>query len=400
MKPMTLAQTVGTIVGAHTCFSDNERRMRLDALHDLGMPGTKRSEPERANFTLTPELSRSILATPDMMRVTTESQFGGAAGGFTIRPGFADRVFDRNRPRVSPMGLVNHWPVDTYEYLFPAVSETSWPGTFSATWGTEETALPAQSDDKVSQIRFVQNRLIIYTSVSRDVWTDSTKLERWLNVRGLTRVREMFDYALIQGVNGGPQGIIGAPGTVVVNRTTTNTIKAADIDLMWSSMYAGSKYNALWLASDEVVQTVDQAAQTGGWAENLYFPQGRGGNQFSLLKGRPLIPIANGSPALGSTGDLICWDPTDWYLTYRQAGTNIGEISISVDIPPAPGQFGVMGTPDNFLERRLSDHFLWNVDELAIYWKARCDAKSLWNSTFTNANSAVVGNAVALSANT
>ena len=263
--------------------------------------------------------------------------------------------------------------------------------------------LPAAVDGKVARINFVNNRLLIYTNISRDIWDDARKLERWLNVVALSEVRFMLDYAIVQGVTGtsaAPLGIVNGPGTVTVSKGSTgsSSISTANIDAQWSAMYAGSRENCVWLANDDTIQKIDQLA-TGSsatsWAETPYIgyvPAGRYGQPFTTLKGRPLI-ACEACPVIGNPGDLICWDPTDWIFTYLEAPSNIGAISIGVSEPVGPHSTGIVGLPDNVLERRASADVFFQNDEIALLWKLRGDCKSLWGSTMTNVNGATVGNA-------
>jgi Phage capsid family len=320
-----------------------------------------------------------------------------------LKTDLAPDVLDRRRPTVTPAGLVEWWDVPTREYTFATVQETSRAngqryGGMTSTWGLSEVTLPPEVDGKTSLITFVQSRLLIFTTVSRDIWEDAQKLERWLNVVALSEVRFNIDFAIVNGVLGGPTGIINSPCTVTAPKGSTgpSSISSANIDDVWSAMYAGSRENCVWMASDDTIQKIDQlgaVASGSQWAETPYIgyvPAGRYGQPFPTLKGRPLI-ACEACPIIGSPGDLICWDPTDYIFTYLKAPSNIGNISISVDVPPSKHATGMIGLPENALERRMSDQFLYAADELAITWKFRGDGRFLWSSQITNLNGALVG---------
>ena len=365
-----------------------------------------------AEFTLPTSLARSILpdTVPDMagmpdgsfQRAGVETYLGSPGGlGSTIFPGFTPEVYDRRRPRVSPAGLVDWWPVKNREFNFPTVQETSrvtgsrWGGITSK-WGLGETVLPAAADASVANIAFVQNRLLIYTTVTRDIWEDSDRLERWLNVIALGEIRFAIDSAIVNGILGGPIGIITSPCTVTVSKgaTGSSSISSINIDAMWSAMYAGSRENCVWMCNDDTLQKIDQlgsSASRSQWAETPYIgyvPAGRYGQPFPTLKGRPII-ACEACPVIGNPGDLICWDPTDYIFTYLRAAT--GGISIAVDVPPAKHATAMIGMPEGSVQRLISDQVLFTTDELAILWKFRGDGKFLWNTTMTNLNGATVG---------
>ncbi len=275
--------------------------------------------------------------------------YNALAGGVGVFPGFGPDVLDRRRPTVSPASLVEWWPVDTRTYQFPSVQETSrangsrYAG-FNAQWGVEETSLPPVVDSAVGNINFTNRDLIVWTTVSEDIWKDARKLERWLNVIALSEIRWNLDYAIVQGVLAGPTGIITAPGTFTVAKGSTGSgaITSINIDAMWSSLYAGGRDNCIWLCNDDTFQKIDQlstAPSAGASPEtpyigSSYVPAGRYGQPFPTLKGRPLI-ACEACPAIGTPGDLILWDPTDWIFTYIEPRTDIGPMSISVSVPPS-----------------------------------------------------------------
>jgi HK97 family phage major capsid protein len=395
-QELTLADYVGAVIGAHTIFDDGQRAAVSRALTRTGMPGYQESG-SGVSYGLPANMSRSILPDPMFMRTGVEAYASGPGGlGFTVKPDFAPEVVDKKRTTFGPVDQIDWWEVPTREYLFPAVNETSratgsrWGG-FQATWGLGETNLPAATDGKVANIRFIQNRLLIYTTVSRDIWEDSTKLERWLNYIALSEVRFSIELAIVNGTLDGPQSIITSPATVVVAKESgqsSGTIVSKNIDKLWSAMSAGSKRNACWYANDDTIWQIDQIAVSGQWPEIPYIPAGMYGNAYPTLKGRPLIPC-EACPAIGLSGDLICADLSDYIFTYLKSPT--GGISISVDVPAGKHATGMIGLPEGAVERRMSDQVLFTVDELAIVWKFRGDGQFLWKSTMTNINGASIG---------
>ncbi len=268
-------------------------------------------------------------------------------------------------------------------------------GGITSQWGLGETVLPAASDGKTSRVGFTNNRLLIYTIVSRDIWRDSLSLEQWVNYICLSEVRFAIEYAIVNGALDGPQSIINSPATIVIPKgsTSSSSISSANIDAMWSAMSAGSKHNAVWLCNDDTYQKIDQlAATTSGtqYPEIPWIPAGRYGNEYATLKNRPVLPC-EACPIIGTPGDLICCDFSDYYFSYLKAPTNVGGLSIAVDIPSDIAHTGMIGMPEGSLERRSSEHVFFNNDELALIFKFRGDGKFIWGTTATNVNGATVG---------
>jgi HK97 family phage major capsid protein len=64
-----------------------------------------------------------------------------------------------------------------------------------------------------------------------------------------------------------------------------------------------------------VEQQLSAIGALGGSASTngMYFPAGANGNEFALIKGRPLI-ISEISPALGTPGDLVLADLSQYII--------------------------------------------------------------------------------------
>jgi len=387
---------VGAVIAFKTEFDDSKRSAIASALTRT-MTGISQTGDE-TGFRLPPSIARSMLPDTSVVRTGVGYQASGAGGfGATLKMDMAPDVFDRQRTTLGPVDLINWWPVETREYLFPAVQETSratgsrWGG-IQATWGLGETVLPTSTDGKVSQANFVNSRLLIYTTVSRDVWSDARKLERWLSYIALSEIRFSIELAIVQGVLGGPGGIINSAGTVTVAKGSTgsSSIGSANVDAMWSALSPGSKRNAVWMCNDDTYQKIDQLALSGQWPEIPYIPAGTYGNAYATIKGRPLLPC-EACPLIGQPGDLIVWDPTDYIFTYLQPKPESSPLSFSVEIPQDSGHTGIRGLPEGIVEQRVSEEFFFNTDTLALVWKFRGDGRFLWNSTATNINGATVG---------
>jgi HK97 family phage major capsid protein len=399
----SLTEIVGAVIEEAVGFDTSRRKALMQALTRAGVPG--QMTDGAVDHFLPASLTRSILpatfpttrAHPDEF-TRTGTTFSGPDVGFTVKPGYADEVYDRTRTTFGPSNLVQWWEVETRQYEFPTVQETSrvsgqrWGG-ITSTWGLGETVLPAQVDGKVSMADFVNERLLILTTLSRDIWSDAKKLERWLNYVALAEVRFNIELAILMGITGcaRPMSVVNSPCTVTIAKQSgqgSGTIEAINIDQMWSAIAAGNKRNACWFASDSVISAIDQLAVSGQWPEINYIPAGRYGNAYPTIKGKPLF-YCEACPAIGTPGDIICADLSDYVFTYMKAPA--GGISISVDVSPGFGRSGMIGLPDGALERRASADVLFTTDQIALIFKFRGDGRFLWNTTVTSLNGATVG---------
>jgi HK97 family phage major capsid protein len=330
----------------------------------------------------------------------THVGFDGPRGGFVLATGLAEDVFDRARAVVGPWSLCNWLPVETREYRIPVVSESSRAngsrfGGVVSSFGNSEIMRPPASDGKVGCIDLSNQRLQVWTILSRDLWQDSGLINRWLDYVAIAEFRSAIEGAMISG--GGiaaPQSVINAPSTVTVAKDSgqsAGTITAKNIDNLWSSISAGNKPNAVWHTSSETVAVLDGLAVSGQFPENLYFPAGSSpvGTPFATIKGRPLIESDFCQP-IGTPGDLIVVDWSDYVLTYLKPKKGS---PLSFDLrPPGDGfHTGLVGLPEGAVEGRASEDLYFDADEIAFAFKMRCSGAFLWNGPCTNRNGQPVG---------
>jgi Phage capsid family len=119
------------------------------------------------------------------------------------------------------------------------------------------------------------------------------------------------------------------------------TIVASNIEKMWSRLPAPSRRTATWLIHEDVTPQLDQL-QGGVGEGSMYLPAGAFGNEFALLKGRPVFEIEQ-APVLGSVGDIILAD--------------LGKY-IVVD----GGQTPALSVDVRFLTDEVVRRFTWRVD--------------------------------------
>ena len=154
-----------------------------------------------------------------------------------------------------------------------------------------------------------------------------------------------------------PLGIINSGALITIAKDagqTTKTISASNIEAMWAALPVPAHRRAVWLAHELAEkQLTGLAAPVPPTATALYMPQGTGGNEFPLLKGRPLLAIEQAKP-IGTPGDIILADLTQYGLVDAGMRANL---SMDVDFISDQGVF----------------RFVWRVD-----------GKPLWSSSVTS----------------
>ena len=142
----------------------------------------------------------------------------------------ADDVLDRGAAIDGPWARVNWWEVPTREYMIPAVSETSvatgsrWGGIVSQQ-GKGEFSTMTAGDGEVSLISTVQERITIFTILSRDLFADSGMLTRWLNYVAIAEMRAVIENMLINGPTSGAS-VATSPSARSTRRCTVSITRA------------------------------------------------------------------------------------------------------------------------------------------------------------------------------
>jgi HK97 family phage major capsid protein len=342
----------------------------------------------------------------DLVRTMTGSS--GGPGGFAIHEQYATSVWDKCRSVDGPLARCKLVSAQAREFSLPIFAESSrsngsrWGGV-QATWqGTTETAelstiANQPSQPSLNRVNFIMNRLMIFTEpISRDLLQDSELMPTILEYAALSELRWGLETAILFGTGQGmPTGVANSnsQATITVPKDSgqsTGTITNLNIDNCWKSLYGPCKRNAVWLANDDVIALIDETAQTGGWAESIYLPQGVRGNEFPLLKGRPLL-MSEQCLAAGTPGDLVLCDFSQYWLIMHRPKKGDTGLAFDVGIPRSDGFQGIVALPENYVEQTSSDQQFFNQDTVAFKWKLRCDGRFIWRTPLTNINGAQVG---------
>jgi hypothetical protein len=236
---------------------------------------------------------------------------------------------------------------------------------------------------QIGIMKFNCERLTSYgPRVSNDLLADATILERVLNEIAF-KEQAQYIIDMIIGVATPLRGILNWQATVQVTRNTGSTIKQADVEGMFSRMYGACRRNAIWAASPDTILAISQlGSATDTSTSGIFLPQGRGGNEFPLLLGRPLVDIES-MPVLGSLGDLVFFDPSQIGIAIVVPGTPRDGQSLSVGVAGGWQANQAMG-----FERRRSSHRYWDTDQSIFFFKSRIDVAPVWGTSVTAANNA------------
>lgn len=259
------------------------------------------------------------------------AESSGITGGYTVPPEYSMRLLALAAEDTVLYGKTDNYTMAGRELIMPVLNQTTAPtagntaffGGVVANW-TAEAALRTETEPTFKEIRLIAKELSGYALASRNVIQDNAvALERRLTQMFAGVIGWTLDYSFLQGNGvGKPVGILGHPATKTVARTTTSTIKYADIVNMYAAMIPSCFKRAIWVIQNSslppILNMVDGA---GNLIIQPYFPGGAAGGPAAVspvgtILGRPVV-VTEKVPALGSAGDLMLIDPMQYFSAQR-----------------------------------------------------------------------------------
>lgn len=344
----------------------------------------------------------------NVQRTGQESGGGGPTYGFTVAPMFADYVMDRARSRVGVWSFANWIPVSGRSYFQPNFDETSsatgsWFGGVQPYVGNGEIfdyqTVSATNDAKLRATELILERNVFPTIISRDLLRDSESILGAIDYLALTTMRRSLERQMILGnlsqgttaaqVSTCLQSMILAPCTVTVPKASGDSgavLNKADVDACLGAIREESQQSPALVAimSSATKATIEEQATNGQWDLIRYEPNAAGQMIPYIKQARVLL--SEFCPNVGTTGDIIFADLAEYDLAYRTLSPLDSPLSFSVVQPRDARHLGALGLPPDFLERRFSEHFLWNNDEAIFMFKARMAGRFRLSATSTDLN--------------
>jgi HK97 family phage major capsid protein len=245
------------------------------------------------------------------------------AGGFLIPDNFTSELIGSVYEEALIAPLCDRRQTDHPENAsLPAVDETSrvdgsrWGGVLS--YWKAEGITPPSTLPKFKALKFMAHKLIALCIATEELIRDVPLLDGHLRRAFASEAAFQLDKTILLGNGVGiPWGVVAHPATISVAKQVgqaSATIVAENIQNMWSRLPAPCRRRACWIVSEDVEQQLDTIAVGGALAgQGLYMPQGVGGNEHALLKGRPIF-VAEQSPALGTPGDIVLGDWSNYVI--------------------------------------------------------------------------------------
>lgn len=263
----------------------------------------------------------------------------GADGGFLIPPSFSTEIWQKVMAEENLLSRCTPLTTDGNSLMIPKDETTPWQttGGVQVYWDGEGVAVTNSKPlFEMGALRLA--KLMALVPVSEEMMQDASGLESWLRAKAPSKMTAKINTAIIGGTGvGQPLGII--PGyaavgasVVQVSKATSqpaDTIWMANIESMYSRMYAGWRRNGIWLINQDLEpQLAGMAFQASGAASLLpgtspvpaYLPPGGLSNSpYGTLKGRPVVAIEACS-AIGDLGDIIFADLSQYWALTKSGG--------------------------------------------------------------------------------
>jgi len=293
-------------------MEQSQRELRHAAPTAFGEPSRFGSLAENIIAIVTAERGGPV--DPRLVRASTGANINSPTdGGFLIEEQYSQELValayeeslvadlcDR-RPTAKPLAAVK----------VPGIDETSRAdgsrfGGVLSYWGDESKSTPTTLP-RFKNIEFSARKIIALVFGTDELLADAPMFEAHVK----RALRAEFGFKLDLGVvsgsgEGQPLGILNSPALITIAKETGQapaTVVRENVNKMWKRLPAPSRYNAVWLANEDM----DEQLEVLGGNPGTYIPAGVNGNKFPLLKGRPVVTVEQ-CPVVGTAGDLILAD--------------------------------------------------------------------------------------------
>jgi HK97 family phage major capsid protein len=253
-----------------------------------------------------------------------------SAGGFLVGTQWANELVGFAYEQATLPDLCDRRQMTTplADMKIPAIDETSradgsrWGGAL-AYWLAEASTITA-TYPKFKNLAFSAKKLVVAIFVTNELLGDVPMLEAHIRRVFAAELGFKIDLGILAGDGAGKLlGMINSPCTITVPKETGQSaasLVTENINKMFSRLPAPSRRRAVWLVNEDIDQQLDTlvnvvggAGATPPSASALYVPTGAAGNEFPLLKGRPVLTMEQCS-LTGTPGDIVLADPEHYIL--------------------------------------------------------------------------------------
>lgn len=284
-----------------------------------------------------------------------------ADGGFQVQTDFASDLLKVAYDTGILASRVTRFPIgaNSNGLKINAVDESS-RATGSRYGGVQiysaaEAETVTAKKPKFKQLELKLNKTMGLCYLTDELVQDTTALEAFVSKAFAEEFGFVIDNYIINGTGAGqPLGIMNSDCLISVTRNTANDIVFTDIMGMWKQFPVQSRGKAVWLVNQ--VSEVELYGLTLTDYVPLYMPAGGlSGNMYGTLMGKPVIAIEQTADDVGTTGDIMLADLSQ-YVMIEKGG----------------------------LQTASSLHIRFLYDEQVLRFTYRCDGMPWWTSAITS----------------
>ncbi len=282
-----------------------------------------------------------------------------ADGGFVVQTDFASEILKKSYETGQLASRINKIPIgpNSKGLVINAIDETS--RQTGSRWGGVQIYPVAEADTVTAkkptfrQMELKLNKIMGLVYLTDELVSDTTALEAIVNQAFTEEFGFTIDNYIFRGTGvGQPAGIMSSPSLITVSRNAANDFKVADLKGMWKQFWSPGRARAVWL--------INQVIEPEFWDlvisnQPVYMPPGGlSGKPFGTLLGLPVITIEQASDDVGTTGDIMLADLSQYMIIDKGS-----------------------------MESASSLHVRFLYDEQVLRFTYRVDGQSTWNSPLT-----------------
>jgi HK97 family phage major capsid protein len=242
----------------------------------------------------------------------------GADGGYALPPQFVSGIMSLVMPEDSFLRAMNPIPTQSDIITVPVDEDAPWSTAAITAAKTAEAAAITGSKPVVKQLKVVMYGIKSLVHVDEKSLRDMSFLSAYISRKMAEKIRWKVENYVMNGTGENePLGIIKAPGLNAITdiNSTASVIGAEDIALCDASCF--SSPGKFWICHP-LVKAQIRTLKSGSGGYPLYTTDFSQGPKSGLL-GYPLY-TSEASPALNTTGDILCMCPDGYILAFEASG--------------------------------------------------------------------------------
>lgn len=255
-----------------------------------------------------------------------EASYGGAtpsAGGLLVPQVISEAIGNALIENSFFMSRATLWPMTSDNLKVPGVDafdvSTGLPGGLTLEWLAENTDATAQTG-KFYSVNLQPKKGVILARASNELVADAPSFERYISTNVPAAGAWNLDHAFLNGTGAGqPLGVLADPALVTVTKETAQeaaTIVFENVAKMAARLHPACWSRAVWLVNPDVLPQLLTMYVGTGASGQLQPAVTSNGVDYTLMS-RPVV-FSEKAPTLGTKGDILLLDPTQYYIGLRQ----------------------------------------------------------------------------------